>query len=742
MAEKEIKRVIKIESGQSANTLNNLSARIKELKDSMGDLDIASEEYREVSEDVNRLENVKRNAIRGVTAAVDGSYNAYSKELSILQKHRKTLKEGTDEYKEMTKRVAELQAKLKEMDAEVGTHTRNVGNYSSAFSGLQNSVNQVTRELPVLTMGADRFFLAISNNLPILYDNIRAYRAMAAAGQANIGILSALSKALFSWTTLITVGITLLTQFGGQIVDWISGLIGAGDAAKQSNTAVKEYTEEMKEFNQAIARGGDAVAKQITMLKKLQQQWIELGDNIQDKAQFIRDNTEAFDRLGVSIGNIQEAERLFIEQTPEYIEAIKKRAMADAARTYAETKYGEYMAAEIEYEMLAEQYPAPEHPGYSNQKALDAYGDQMEQLQAIIGPVWDRMNESFDTAERAFELAEDYNNQYKDMMAALGLTISDEETQKAREELKRIAEARRKAISKATENAGKITYSTQKGMTIPSLGADPLSAADEAASIKANEARIKAYEQMASASAEERIAIEERLNDELAMIEEIRLTEHEILLNEMLRDEELTADERIAIEQQLSEVKAEQMEAQIKAEEERAAKAKEIKDKELEEEKKRKEQMIAISTSMATATSNILKNSAERLQEDSKERKALNAAAIVMDTYAAAMAGWKSAQSLMYPFNLVVGGTNVAASIAMGAAQLKNLYKVAEDGSNAMGSLSAPSVASSMPASYTRSLQGDNELSELNRDTRVYVVESDITNAQKSARVRVESASF
>jgi hypothetical protein len=47
-----------------------------------------------------------------------------------------------------------------------------------------------------------------------------------------------------------------------------------------------------------------------------------------------------------------------------------------------------------------------------------------------------------------------------------------------------------------------------------------------------------------------------------------------------------------------------------------------------------------------------------------------------------------------------------------------------------------------MPASYTRNLQGDTELAEMNRDTRVYVVESDITEAQNSARVRVESASF
>ena len=124
MAEKEIKRVITIESSESLNTLNNLNARIQELKGSMGDLDITTEEYRQVSEEVTQLENVKRNAIRGVTAAVEGSYNAYSKELSILQKHRKTLQETSDEYREVTQRVAELQQKLKAMDAEVGVYSQ------------------------------------------------------------------------------------------------------------------------------------------------------------------------------------------------------------------------------------------------------------------------------------------------------------------------------------------------------------------------------------------------------------------------------------------------------------------------------------------------------------------------------------------------------------------------------------------------------------------------------------------
>ena len=164
------------------------------------------------------------------------------------------------------------------------------------------------------------------------------------------------------------------------------------------------------------------------------------------------------------------------------------------------------------------------------------------------------------------------------------------------------------------------------------------------------------------------------------------------------------------------------------------------------EEAEREKQMQSVKANMLNMTTSLIRQSAELFEEDSKERKALNAAAIVMDTYKAAMAAWTAAQGLPPGIGQAVGAANVAASVAMGAMQLANLFKVAPDGSNAEGALSsaqsAPNVASSMPASYTRSLQGDNELTEMNKDTRVYVVESDITNAQKSARVRVESATF
>jgi hypothetical protein len=287
--------------------------------------------------------------------------------------------------------------------------------------------------------------------------------------------------------------------------------------------------------------------------------------------------------------------------------------------------------------------------------------------------------------------------------------------------------------------------STASKMAIPTLGA-VTSGIDEAAEMEALKATLAAKRQMLYASAEEQVAIEEKLSVDLATIEETRLGLQEVALNEMLRNEELSAEERMAIEEELTRNKLAQTELQLKAEEKRAEKEKAILDKADKEKRAREKSYVQFSMAMAKTTSQILNVDADEMKEQSKEQKALRAAAIVMDTFSAAMAGWNSAQSLPTPANLILGAVNVAASVAMGAVQLKNLLAVAEDGSNAASAMSsaqsAPAVSSSMPAAYTRNLQGDNELEEMNKDTRVYVVESDITEAQEASKVRVESASF
>lgn len=775
MAENEIKRVITIESSESLNTLNNLNARIKELKGTMGDLDITTEEYRQVSEEVTQLENVKRNAIRGVTAAVEGSYNAYSKELSILQKHRKTLNENTQEYKDMTKRVAELQQKLKDMDAEVGVYSRNVGNYSSAFNGLQFSVNQVVRELPVITMGFDQFMLAISNNLPMLFDSIKAYKemaqgqqdvnaammdvsvsgaeaatattqmatsqqaagvaghAMAAGATAAATATKALIKALFSWNTLLLVIIVVLQQFADEIQEWVEGLFDTGEQLNATERAMQSFREELKNTELGV---GDTIVK----VKSLIKAWDGLGESMEAREEFIRQNKTLFDELGIAINDVNEAETFFAEHTDDYIEAVKLRAQADAAKRLAGKEYEEEIKKKLEAQAKEEEAEAIRKEKIAEQadkKLMPINGYTItesilpqEYLQGMAEGTKLRQEaqEAHETADALFALATSYETASK---ARYKFSSSGNDTNED---------------SPFKIPAFKDSRSTRPERMATTADWGYEGAVDAAAEQEALKATLEARTKMLTANAEERKTIEEQLQQELTTIEELRLVNHEIILNELLRDEELTAEERMALEEALTQNKIDQAQLQIEAEEERARKEKVIRDKEAKEQDEYEKRIKQLKQDLYNNTTALLRQGAELFEEDSKKRKALNAAAIVMDTYKAAMSAWTAAQPLPPGIGQAIGAANVAASIAMGAMQLANLFKVAPDGSNAEGALSsaqsAPNVASSMPASYTRTLQGDNELTEMNKDTRVYVVESDITNAQKSARVRVESASF
>lgn len=744
MAENEIKRVITIESSESLNTLNHLNARIKELRGSMGDLDITTEEYRQVSEEVARLENVRGNAMRGNTAALEGSYNAYSKELSILQKHRKTLQENSDEYKEMTTRVAELQEKLKAMDAEVGMFQRNVGNYESAFDGLQGSVNSVVTQLPNLKNGFIGFAESLKEALPNLIKSVKNYQDMAEnAGQSG-NALKALGKAVISWNAAISIAVMLIAMFGEKIWEWAKGLFSAERNLTNAQRAVKEFNEEVKE-------GGLGIGEQITQLKKMQSAWNDLGNDLNAKKKYIEDNKGAFEELGIAINDVADAENALVANTDDYVEAMKQRALAAAAYK----KAGEYYdkAATLEALNMVDKgkYDAMPDSVYSPLRSV------MSTLEGGTINVYEtntdktRLGEQM--AERDKEIAQYYEMGDALFDLAAAYDVATEAEQRANG-------------GSGSSGGGKTSpkkkpapfISSANGSGIGIATYDVLdSATDAAAENEKLKATLKAKAQMLGASAEEQKAIEKKLADDIAFIEENRLSLQEVTLNEMLRNEELSAEQRLTIEKQLTQTKialielqlkaeAERNAEQLQAEAERAAEEKAIRDREVEEEKARHEAVLQAQSQLQSATSNILKTAAGFAKENSKAQKALNAAAIVYDTYTAAMSGWKTAQALPAPFNAVVGAANVAASVAMGALQLRNLMRTAEDGSNAMSAMSAaqsaPSVASSMPASYTRNLQGDNELTEMNKSTRVFVVENDITEAQNRAKARVQSASF
>ena len=158
----------------------------------------------------------------------------------------------------LRKQIMEVSQELKEAEAETNRFYRNVGNYESGFNGLNMSVQQILREMPNAAMSMNTFFLAISNNIPMLVDEINrlreANKAAAADGKAGVSIWKALSGAFFSWNTAISVGVTLLTVYGGKIVKWIGNLFNAKKPVGILADEVNRYNSSMVEARKRADR--------------------------------------------------------------------------------------------------------------------------------------------------------------------------------------------------------------------------------------------------------------------------------------------------------------------------------------------------------------------------------------------------------------------------------------------------------------------------------------------------------
>lgn len=721
MAKKVTERVIEIDARGAENTIRALREEVRKLTEVQKDLDMESAEFRDISSELTAAQTKLRNAVQGNTAAVEGSYKAYSHQLQVLKEHRKWIAEGTDEYRKATEEISKLDQKLKDMDAEIGVFGRNVGNYASAFEGLNGGVQQVAQGIPELVNGSQNLFGIVRSSIPTIIKSAESIGEVSAEGSKASSVVKALGRSILSWQTLLVAGVALLSEYGGKIIEWVKNL---GRGRRELTNTEKA----LRKFNDAAREEMKSVGADIYLLKRLASEWASLGDSISAKEQFIRDNVDAFDDLGFAVRSVIDAEDLLAKRTPQYIEALKARAQAAAAQKMSEEYYADALSLELKIREYGLLFSEEMGKAFAAEDSIDRdyWSKEAEKSQNAIADLNAQRKELVEIADFLFGKADSYTKYANELTGNLSKTTTPH-------------------ISSNTPNktkSGGYNYTPSSAnrsrLSIPTLGG---LAINEGATIEANKARLAALAQMEGASAEERKAIEQSLQEELALIEQMRLETHEIVLQEMLRSDELSTDERIALEEELTANQVAQAQLRAKAAEEQAKAEKKAAEEVMAIEKKKDQLKQQIMSNAST----MLKNFASTLDENAEEYKGIQSAAVVIDTIAAAMAGYKQGMTYGGPAAPFLAAFNLATAITTGAAQLHALWNVKTDGSNADSALSSaqvPNVASSMPASYTRNLMGDNELSELNKDMRVYVVEQDITDAQKKAKTREESASF
>lgn len=290
-----------------------------------------------------------------IEGAASDSLVALRKQLSLLNAEYDRLS-ATDRKAtvgtNLQKQIQALNTEISSAEQATGRYQRNVGNYASSWNGLSVSVQQVARELPSLAVGWDTFFLAISNNLPMLADKLKkaaaeykAFKTAVAAGNNDVAKVAPVWKQLitsiFSWQTALVAAITLLSVYGKDIIEWTKNLFGA-------DTAQKRLNESLKEFNNLQSNASEKTLEEISKLNLLYgiSQNIALSIDVRKKAvekllQMYPDYLQNLSEEAILAGKANEAYKLLVENI-QNIASLKliedQRAKSAEALTEAKKK--------------------------------------------------------------------------------------------------------------------------------------------------------------------------------------------------------------------------------------------------------------------------------------------------------------------------------------------------------------------------------------------------------------------
>lgn len=257
--------------------------------------------------------------------------------LELQKQYRNAMAAGTNTDAQMAD-IQALQGVIRQLKAELqGLEEQKKKTGSTPLMGddpapklnnVRMSMQQIARELPSLAMGPQMFFLAISNNIPMFTDALSSarqeYEALTKAGKKATPVWKQVLSSLFSWQTALAALITLSVVYGKEIGGWVKSLFGVKDAALSVAKA-------QEKVNESFRNSSSDVAEQVTLVRSLSERWKELGDNTSDKKQFITENKKEFGKLGVEVGNVNDAENLLVDNTDVFIGAMILRAEAAAA---------------------------------------------------------------------------------------------------------------------------------------------------------------------------------------------------------------------------------------------------------------------------------------------------------------------------------------------------------------------------------------------------------------------------
>lgn len=767
----DIVTVLKVETGSSDKTIKALKEEIKTLKSTLESTTIGSKSFEQASKDLAAAQAELKSVMdstKQTTEAADGSYNALVATMAELKKQWKATADEV-ERSEIGAKIEEINSQLKELDESIGNNQRNVGNYKQDFVDAMTEMKQKGASFGDELNSINKKTEITRNAL----DGIGQVASGVASGFAAVQGVSALlgmeNENLEKALVKVQSAMAIAQGIGGMkgLVEGAGKLIAAFKAAKMGSAALATQTTTtsaamtasagatnvattaLQGFKAALISTG--IGALVVALGTLIGYLLTLGDTADDASGNVAELEREFENLYKPLNNEVEKQEYMLRLLKA--QGASEEEIFEARRQYAAQNWAK--ASEITGTVRLNLEDA-------RQNGTD---EQIKKLEELY--------------ERAQVIEESYNK--------AGTRVGqDENVWKAEQKLKAEQDAAEAAAQAERER----------------LQAEKERIAEEEALRNSELAAIKEYSQEARLALlgdeereleelrlkyEEKKTLFEKHNQDISEIEEVYNNERQAIIDKyddieeqkaiektkflqglkvsMLGDEEQEiAQLEILFEQYKSQFELNTEELLILEEWKQSELAK-IRDKYREEEKVKEWTFLQnmkedtktligniaqVASAAMSSASQILSALAENQDQTNKEgfekAKKMQIASATMSMLAgitAALSGLFTTKS--GPWDIALAGIQAATIATTGGIQIANIKKQQYDGSGGGGSVgSIPNVNMNdmMPIQYTRELVTDTETANLNKEQRVYVLESDITETQENVAVKEANASF
>lgn len=772
MATEKIK-AIDIDTGKSIETIGELKKRVSEFKKELDGCTVGSEEAKEAANKLSDAQSKLTAAMKGAvdtSGKIDKSYNGLSAQMKKLKDEYKSTTDAMTQ-KKLAKEINAINDKLKDMDSNVGVFSRNVGNYQSALEGLGNKgastlVNGVKGIGSSLkTLYANPMILLVTVLTGIIMGivkamskNEQAVNSIKKALAPLQGIMNVLQNVLTTVTTQLgNISVVLIDKVVGAIkttLGWVGkvagklgleGVANSVQAITEAMEAQSDVTEKEFELVEKRRKVSEDNARAELELAKLRKQFQEAEGDSAKQAE-----------ISAKMSKIQNdiRQRNYNLAKEEYEQIKKANSLTQSTQEDLDKESEAYtkmlQAQAALYEVSKEQKKVIKDTATEikkEQKEVEKLNKlQQSEVEKLIENLnkWQTGKGNTDFADRRKAL----ETQYKQELELLKNNEDAKKllTQKYKEDIAKLDKEQNIQAAKELKETLNTILLENSGNIIDTYGATlPEELRGFFGEVMSNLASGEISEEQArnflSALGFDEDKITELtqsvFKDKLIGTIQQGLTE----LAEFAGSDESTAPFAKIFGSVNSGI------AQIQ---QGFANAKEA----TTESGKAFQKWGAIASAAGTVASSALQAVAESQDTSTREgfetAKKANIASATVNGLVGILNAWLSAMSpanafLTLPGQIAMGATMSTLIGAMMGVQIAQIQKQTYDGGGSSASaVATPSISPALPAiesSATPIVQGASTETEV-KDTRVYVVESDITDTQNKVSVTENESKF